>query len=80
MKREQYIHKDCLSFVFTPERGEILDGVKSAYVDVSGRLHLSIGYSKDKKEFSKIRKRNDALLKKALRVLTVNPKDLVEKK
>lgn len=47
--------------MFTPDQGEILSGVKSAYTDGLGRLHLTIGYEINKTKAKLIQKQNAKL-------------------
>lgn len=60
-----------ISFMFVPDQGEILDGVKSVYTDGLGRLHVSIGFEKNAKKAKAIQKQSRELRDAVIGALTV---------
>ncbi len=64
------VWSDYVSFTFTPEKGEIISGVQSVYVDGHQRLHICVGYEKSKSKFAKIVKAREKLNKAILGALT----------
>lgn len=62
---------DYVSFEIAPQGGEILDGVRSVYVDGIGRLHITVGFKTNERERKRIDKRNEKLREELMNALTV---------
>lgn len=74
MTSRVFKHTNFISFEFTPEDGEIIEGARAIYTDVLGRLHISLGYQRSKAKQKRILKGNQKLMAQVMDTLVMKPK------
>jgi hypothetical protein len=73
MKHRIFFGKDFASFEFVPQDDEILGGFRSAYVDVTGRLHICFDYEKNLSKKGRAMKKNQKDVQRLIAALAVKP-------
>lgn len=67
--------QDYVAFTFTPDKGEILSGVNSVYVDGVGRLHIVVGYEINADKVKVIQERNSKMREAVIAALKAGTSD-----